>query len=54
MRDDGGEEVADLRVIASKLRGVEVPPGARALDDRRISGAGGAAAFAEGTTACAA
>ena len=28
-RDDGGEEVADLRVRTSALKGVEVPPSAR-------------------------
>ncbi len=40
-RDDGGEEVADLRVRASALKGVDVPADTRAVDDRRISGAGG-------------
>ena len=35
-RVEGGEEVADLRVRASALQGVDVPRRARALDDRRI------------------
>ncbi len=38
-RNEGGEDVADLRVRAGALRGVEVPAGARAVHDRRISGA---------------
>jgi 3-phosphoshikimate 1-carboxyvinyltransferase len=49
-RDDGGEEVADLRVRASKLKGVDVPA-ARApsmIDEYLILAV--AAAFAEGTT----
>jgi len=49
-RDDGGEEVADLRVTASPLKGVEVPA-ARApsmIDEYPILAV--AAAFAEGTT----
>ncbi|MSO66396.1 MAG: 3-phosphoshikimate 1-carboxyvinyltransferase [Pseudolabrys sp.] len=49
-RDDGGEEVADLRVTASKLKGVDVPA-ARApsmIDEYLILAV--AAAFAEGTT----
>ena len=49
-RDDGGEEVADLRVTASALKGVEVPA-ARApsmIDEYPILAV--AAAFAEGTT----
>ncbi len=37
-RDEGGEEVADIRARYSPaLRGVDVPAAARALDDRRIS-----------------
>ena len=36
-RNEGGEDVADLRVRAGTLRGVEVPAGARAVHDRRIS-----------------
>ena len=39
-RNAGGEDVADLRVRFSELKGVIVPAGARAVDDRRISGAG--------------
>jgi 3-phosphoshikimate 1-carboxyvinyltransferase len=49
-RNEGGEEVADLRVRASALRGVEVPA-ARApsmIDEYPILAV--AAAFAEGTT----
>jgi 3-phosphoshikimate 1-carboxyvinyltransferase len=49
-RTDGGEEVADLRVRASMLRGVEVPA-ARApsmIDEYPILAV--AAAFAQGTT----
>ena len=49
-RDDGGEEVADLRVRASALKGVDVPA-ARApsmIDEYPILAV--AAAFAEGTT----
>jgi 3-phosphoshikimate 1-carboxyvinyltransferase len=49
-RDDGGEEVADLRVTASKLKGVDVPA-SRApsmIDEYLILAV--AAAFAEGTT----
>lgn len=49
-RDDGGEEVADLRVSYSTLKGVEVPA-ARApsmIDEYLILAV--AAAFAEGTT----
>lgn len=49
-RDDGGEEVADLRVTASRLKGVEVPPErAPAMIDEYLILAV-AAAFAEGTT----
>jgi 3-phosphoshikimate 1-carboxyvinyltransferase len=49
-RNDGGEEVADLRVRASQLRGAEVPA-ARApsmIDEYPILAV--AAAFAQGTT----
>jgi 3-phosphoshikimate 1-carboxyvinyltransferase len=49
-RDDGGEEVADLRVTASALKGVEVPA-ARApsmIDEYPILAV--AASFAEGVT----
>lgn len=49
-RDDGGEEVADLRVIFSSLKGVDVPA-ARApsmIDEYLILAV--AAAFAEGPT----
>jgi 3-phosphoshikimate 1-carboxyvinyltransferase len=49
-RNEGGEDVADLRVRASALRGVEVPP-ERApfmIDEYLVLGV--AAAFAEGTT----
>jgi 3-phosphoshikimate 1-carboxyvinyltransferase len=49
-RSDGGEEVADLRVRASQLRGVEVPA-ARApsmIDEYPVLAV--AASFAEGTT----
>jgi 3-phosphoshikimate 1-carboxyvinyltransferase len=49
-RDDGGEEVADLRVKTSQLKGVEVPPerAPSMIDEYLILGV--AAAFAEGTT----
>jgi 3-phosphoshikimate 1-carboxyvinyltransferase len=50
VRSDGGEEMADYRVRASALRGVEVPP-ARApsmIDEYPVLAV--AAAFAEGTT----
>jgi 3-phosphoshikimate 1-carboxyvinyltransferase len=50
LRDEGGEEVADLRVCAGELRGVEVPA-ARApsmIDEYPVLAV--AAAFAEGTT----
>lgn len=49
-RDDGGEEVADLRVKASKLKGVEVPPerAPAMIDEYPILAV--AASFAEGTT----
>jgi 3-phosphoshikimate 1-carboxyvinyltransferase len=49
-RDEGGEEVADLRVMASALKGVDVPA-ARAptmIDEYPILAV--AAAFAQGTT----
>ncbi len=49
-RNEGGEEVADLRVQAGQLRGVEVP-GSRApsmIDEYPVLAV--AAAFAEGTT----
>ena len=39
-RNEGGEEVADLRVRGGALRGVEVPAARAPVDDRRISGAG--------------
>jgi 3-phosphoshikimate 1-carboxyvinyltransferase len=49
-RDDGGEEVADLRVRASALRGVEVPPerAPSMIDEYLVLAV--AAAFAEGAT----
>ncbi|HEY5217993.1 MAG TPA: 3-phosphoshikimate 1-carboxyvinyltransferase, partial [Pseudolabrys sp.] len=49
-RDDGGEEVADLRVTASKLKGVDVPAerAPSMIDEYLILGV--AAAFAEGST----
>jgi len=49
-RDDGGEEVADLRVTFSQLKGVEVPPerAPSMIDEYLILAV--AAAFAEGTT----
>jgi 3-phosphoshikimate 1-carboxyvinyltransferase len=49
-RDDGGEEVADLRVRASALKGTEVPPerAPSMIDEFLILGV--AAAFAKGTT----
>jgi 3-phosphoshikimate 1-carboxyvinyltransferase len=49
-RDDGGEEVADLRVSFSALKGVEVPPerAPSMIDEYLILAV--AAAFAEGTT----
>jgi len=50
MRDDGGEEVADLRVVASKLKGVDVPAerAPAMIDEYPILAV--AASFAEGTT----
>ena len=53
-RLEGGEDVADLRVRTSALKGVEVPP-ERApfmIDEYLVLGV--AASFAEGTRACAA
>jgi 3-phosphoshikimate 1-carboxyvinyltransferase len=49
-RSDGGEEVADLRVTTSQLKGVEVPPerAPSMIDEYLILAV--AAAFAEGTT----
>lgn len=49
-RDDGGEEVADLRVRASVLKGVEVPPerAPSMIDEYPILAV--AASFAEGVT----
>ena len=49
-RDDGGEEVADLRVRASQLKGVEVPPerAPSMIDEYLILAV--AASFAQGTT----
>ena len=35
-REEGGEPVADIRVRAGTLTGVDGPGRARALDDRRI------------------
>jgi 3-phosphoshikimate 1-carboxyvinyltransferase len=49
-RDDGGEEVADLRVRACALKGVDVPPerAPSMIDEYLILAV--AAAFAQGTT----
>ncbi|HEY1309697.1 MAG TPA: 3-phosphoshikimate 1-carboxyvinyltransferase, partial [Pseudolabrys sp.] len=49
-RDDGGEEVADLRVVTSQLKGVDVPPerAPSMIDEYLILAV--AASFAEGTT----
>ena len=49
-RDDGGEEVADLRVTTSKLKGVDVPPerAPSMIDEYLILAI--AASFAEGVT----
>jgi 3-phosphoshikimate 1-carboxyvinyltransferase len=49
-RDDGGEEVADLRVTTSKLKGVDVPPerAPSMIDEYLILAV--AASFADGTT----
>jgi 3-phosphoshikimate 1-carboxyvinyltransferase len=50
VRNEGGEEVADLRVRASPLKGVEVPPerAPTMIDEYPILSV--AAAFADGTT----
>lgn len=50
LRNDGGEEVADLRVRASSLRGVEVPAerAPSMIDEYPVLAV--AASFAEGTT----
>jgi 3-phosphoshikimate 1-carboxyvinyltransferase len=49
-RDDGGEEVADLRVVTTKLKGVDVPAerAPSMIDEYPILAV--VAAFAEGTT----
>jgi 3-phosphoshikimate 1-carboxyvinyltransferase len=49
-RDEGGEEVADLRVAASRLTGVDVPPerAPTMIDEYPVLAV--AAAFAHGTT----
>ena len=49
-RDDGGEEVADLRVVTSKLKGVDVPAerAPSMIDEYPILAV--AASFAEGMT----
>jgi 3-phosphoshikimate 1-carboxyvinyltransferase len=49
-RDDGGEEVADLRITTSQLKGVVVPPerAPSMIDEYLILAV--AAAFAQGTT----
>jgi 3-phosphoshikimate 1-carboxyvinyltransferase len=49
-RDEGGEDVADLRVRFSQMKGVEVPPerAPSMIDEYLVLGV--AAAFAEGTT----
>jgi 3-phosphoshikimate 1-carboxyvinyltransferase len=49
-RDDGGEEVADLRITTSQLKGVEVPPerAPSMIDEYLILAV--AASFAEGIT----
>ncbi len=49
-RDDGGEEVADLRVVASALKGVDVPPerAPSMIDEYPLLAV--AASFAEGAT----
>ena len=53
-RDDGGEEVADLRVRDSALKGVDVPPerAPSMIDEYPILAV--ARSFAQGTTRCAA
>jgi 3-phosphoshikimate 1-carboxyvinyltransferase len=49
-RDDGGEEVADLRIVTSQLKGVDVPPerAPAMIDEYPVLAV--AAAFAQGTT----
>jgi 3-phosphoshikimate 1-carboxyvinyltransferase len=49
-RDEGGEDVADLRVRFSQMKGIEVPPerAPSMIDEYLVLGV--AAAFAEGTT----
>jgi len=49
-RDEGGEDVADLRVRFSQMKGVDVPPerAPSMIDEYLVLGV--AAAFAEGTT----
>lgn len=49
-REDGGEELADIRVTASSLKGVEVPPerAPAMIDEYLVLGV--AAAYAEGVT----
>ena len=49
-RDDGGEEVADLRVVSSALKGVDVPPerAPSMIDEYPVLAV--AASFAEGAT----
>jgi 3-phosphoshikimate 1-carboxyvinyltransferase len=49
-RDEGGEDVADLRVRFSRMKGVDVPPerAPSMIDEYLVLGV--AAAFAEGTT----
>src|SRR6476661_211465 len=49
-RDDGGEEIADLRVRTSALKGVDVPPerAPAMIDEYPVLAV--AASFAEGTT----
>jgi 3-phosphoshikimate 1-carboxyvinyltransferase len=49
-RDDGGEEVADLRLLTSALKGVEVPPerAPSMIDEYPVLAV--AASFAEGAT----
>lgn len=49
-REEGGEDVADLRIRASALKGVEVPPerAPSMIDEYLVLGV--AAAFAQGTT----
>jgi 3-phosphoshikimate 1-carboxyvinyltransferase len=49
-RSDGGEEMADLRVRASRLRGIEVPPSRAPSMIDEYPALAVAASFAEGTT----